>query len=159
MMKERRQEFLGELSRKVDGKGRVVLPAEYRDLLDGDFYVTRGRDRCLYVFPWEVWERRKKALGQLDEASAGGRAEVRAFFSGATRPDLDSAGRVQLSFRLREYAGLSQDVIFVGAGEYAEIWAAGGVGPLPTIGHGGLFRRTGGITTGRRLTPHNPPAR
>ncbi|MDE0138386.1 MAG: cell division/cell wall cluster transcriptional repressor MraZ [bacterium] len=123
-MKERRQEFLGELSRKVDGKGRVVLPAEYRDLLDGDFYVTRGRDRCLYVFPWEVWEKKKKAIGQLDEASAAGRAEVRAFFSGATRPDLDSAGRVQLSFRLREYAGLSQDVIFVGAGEYAEIWAA-----------------------------------
>lgn len=122
-MKERRQEFLGELSRKVDRKGRVVLPAEYRDLLDGDFYVTRGRDRCLYVFPLEVWERRKKALGELDEGSAADRAQVRAFFSGASRPELDSAGRVQLSLRLREYAGLSQDVVFVGAGEYAEIWA------------------------------------
>ena len=123
-MTQRRQEFLGELTRRVDRKGRVVLPAEYRDQLDGDFYVTRGRDRCLYVFPWEVWEKRKRALGELDESDARGRAVVRTFFSGATRPELDSAGRVQLPVRLREYAGLSQDVVFVGTGEYAEIWDA-----------------------------------
>ena len=123
-MTQRRQEFLGELTRRVDSKGRVVLPAEYRDLLDGDFYVTRGRDRCLYVFPLEVWEKKKRALGELDEADARERAVLRTFFSGATRPELDSAGRAQLSVQLREYAGLSQDVVFVGVGEFAEIWAA-----------------------------------
>ncbi|MXX64192.1 MAG: division/cell wall cluster transcriptional repressor MraZ [Acidimicrobiia bacterium] len=123
-MAERRQEFLGELHRKVDKKGRVVLPAEYRDLLDGDFYVTRGRDNCLYVFPCEVWEKRKRALRETDEANARDRAVARSFFSGATRPELDSAGRVPLPPPLRDYAGLSKEVVFVGVGEYAEIWAA-----------------------------------
>ena len=123
-MAERRQEFLGELHRKVDKKGRVVLPAEYRDLLDGDFYVTRGRDNCLYVFPREVWEKRKRALRETDEANARDRAVARSFFSGATRPELDSAGRVPLPPPLRDYAGLSKEVVFVGVGEYAEIWAA-----------------------------------
>jgi len=121
----RRQEFLGELHRKVDKKGRVVLPAEYRDLLvDGDFYVTRGRDDCLSVFPWEVWEKRKESLRETDEANAKDRAVARSFFSGATRPELDSMGRVHLPMSLRDYAGLSQEVVFVGVGEYAEIWAA-----------------------------------
>ncbi len=123
-MADRVQEFLGELPRKVDRKGRVVLPAEYREQLEGDFYVTRGRDRCLYVFPREEWNKRKIALGEIDESNPAGRAVVRTFFSGATRPELDSAGRIPLSAPLREYARLNADVVFVGAGQYAEIWAA-----------------------------------
>lgn len=114
--------FLGEFQHSLDTKGRVILPARYRDQLAGGAYVTKGRGGCLSVFTQEDFE---DVASQVREQSKRGAKELnaaRVFFSGALEVKPDKQGRVALPQNLREYAGLSREVVVAGVFSRIEIW-------------------------------------
>lgn len=115
--------FLGEFQHTLDDKGRLTIPAKFRDGLGPRFIVTRGLDSCLFAYPlseWQVLESRLKAL-PLTKADA--RAFVRILFSGAAESEMDRQGRITLPPPLREYAKIEKDVVVVGVSNRVEIWA------------------------------------
>ena len=116
--------FLGEYQHSVDAKGRVVLPARFRDALADGCVVTKGQERCLYVFPVERWEEEVKQFQNLPRTDARARQLSRSFFAGATQQELDKQGRVQLPQGLRDYAGLEKDLAVIGVSDRVEIWDA-----------------------------------
>lgn len=115
--------FLGEFSHGLDNKGRLTIPAKFRDQLDRGLVVTRSpMERCLLVFPMPAWEQvaaKVSALPLTDPRSAQLR---RAFFSGAEDLIPDKQGRILISQRLREYAQIEMDVIVAGVNLFVELW-------------------------------------
>ena len=114
--------FLGEYQHSLDAKGRVILPARYRDQLAEGAFVTKGRGGCLSVYTPEEFE---QVARQMREQSKRGNQELnaaRSFFSGAQEIRLDRQGRVALPQNLREFAGLTRDVVVVGVFSRVEIW-------------------------------------
>ena len=114
--------LLGQYQHTVDTKGRMVLPARYRHKLASGCVITKGQERCLYVFPLDRWGQEVEKYRMLPRTDARARRLTRAFFAGAIHQELDAAGRVQLPLRLREYAGLEREVTVIGVEERAEIW-------------------------------------
>lgn len=114
--------LLGQYQHTVDKKGRMVLPARYRHKLASGCVITKGQERCLYVFPLDRWEQEVEKYRRLPRTDARARRITRAFFAGAVHQELDATGRVQLPLRLREYAGLEREVMVIGVEERAEIW-------------------------------------
>ena len=114
--------FLGQYQHTVDKKGRMVLPARYRHKLASGCVITKGQERCLYVFPLDRWEQEVEKYRMLPRTDARARRLTRAFFAGAVNQELDAAGRVQLPIRLREYAGLEREATVIGVEERVEIW-------------------------------------
>jgi MraZ protein len=114
--------FLGQYRHTVDKKGRMVLPARFRESLTNGCVITKGQERCLYVFPIDRWEEEAEKYRKLPRTDARARRLTRAFFAGAIDQEMDGAGRIQLPVRLRDYAGLTRDVTVVGVEERAEIW-------------------------------------
>ena len=112
--------FRGEFEHNIDDKGRVTIPAKFRDELGADFFVTKGLDNCLFVFSREEWESFEEKLRQLPMSS--GRASHRFFLSGAAECTLDKQGRVLVPPNLRNHAGLAKDVVVVGVSNRVEIW-------------------------------------
>ncbi len=116
--------FLGEYQHTLDAKGRVSLPARFRNQLGGTVTVAKGFEGSLYVFQPQDYERFMNDLLAKSDFNPKVR-EVRRFFaSGAIEVQLDSAGRVPLSPLLREYASLSKDVVVIGNGDRIELWDA-----------------------------------
>ncbi len=115
--------FIGEFQHAIDDKGRVTLPARFREGLGEAFVVTKGLDNCLWALPMEEWAALESKLKALPVTQASARAVVRFFFSGATECCLDKQGRILLPNHLREYAGLTRDVVITGAPNRVEIWA------------------------------------
>jgi MraZ protein len=113
---------LGEYQHSVDSKGRLVLPSKFRDRLDPGLVVTKGQERCLYVFPVDRWEEEVDKVNRLPRTDRRSRNYARSFFGSATDQHLDGQGRVQLPQTLRDYAGLSKDVTVVGVADRVEIW-------------------------------------
>jgi MraZ protein len=114
--------FLGEHQHSLDAKGRVILPAKYRDQLENGAFVTKGRGRCLCVYPAEEFEEVAK---QARETSKRGDRELqvaRTFFAGAAEIVPDKQGRVAIPQHLREFAGLDRDVTVAGVFSRIEIW-------------------------------------
>ncbi len=116
--------FMGEYQHTVDGKGRVAVPARFREQLGETFIATRGLDHCIFVYPQSEWESLEKKLKSLSFTQANARAFVRLLFSGATECSLDKQGRILLPANLRDYAGLDKDAIIIGVSNRVEIWAA-----------------------------------
>jgi MraZ protein len=114
--------FLGEYQHTVDPKGRVVLPAKFREQLADGCVITKGQDRCLYVFPLDRWEEEMDRVNRLARTDRRARNFARAFFAGASDQSPDRQGRVQLPQTLRDYAGIDKDVSVNGAGNRVEIW-------------------------------------
>lgn len=114
--------FLGEYQHTIDPKGRVVLPARFRDRLADGCVITKGQDRCLYVFPLDRWGEVMERVNSLPRTDRRARNFARAFFAGAVDQIPDRQGRVQLPQALRDYAVLDKDVTITGAGERVEIW-------------------------------------
>ncbi len=114
--------FLGEYQHSLDAKGRVILPARYRDQLADGAFVTKGRGGCLSVFTPEEFE---NVASQVREQSKRGARELnaaRSFFSGAQEVRPDRQGRVALPQNLRDFAGLTRDVVVAGVFSRIEIW-------------------------------------
>jgi MraZ protein len=116
--------FLGEYQHSLDDKGRVVMPAKFRDGLSRGLVVTKGQERCLYVFPIDQWEEEMERITNLPRTDRSNRIYARSFFGAATDQQTDKQGRFQIPPALRTYAGLERDVIVVGVSDRIEIWDA-----------------------------------
>jgi MraZ protein len=108
----------------MDDKGRLFLPAKFREPLSGGLVITRGQDRCLYVFPRAEFGRLYAQLRQAPVTSKAARDYVRLFLSGASNETPDRQGRVTVPPPLREYAGLHKECVVIGAGDRVEVWDA-----------------------------------
>ena len=116
--------FLGEYQHSVDSKGRVVLPSKFRDRLDDGLVVTKGQERCLYVFPIDRWAEEVEKVNRLPRTDRRSRNYARSFFGAASDQSMDGQGRIQVPPALREYAGLTKEVTVVGVADRVEIWDA-----------------------------------
>ena len=114
--------FLGTHAPKLDDKGRVILPAKFREELSSGLVITRGQERCLYVFSQREFEDIHGKIRQASITSKGSRDFLRLFLSGASQEVPDGQNRVTIPANLREYAGLGKDLTVIGAGNRAEIW-------------------------------------
>ena len=99
--------FLGRFEHSVDNKGRVAVPARFRDRLSGELIMTRGNDRCLYLFTEESWEPLAAKLNALPTGDADARNLRRAVFSAAEPVEIDKQGRVMIPDHLRQYAAIT----------------------------------------------------
>lgn len=115
--------FMGEFQHSIDDKGRIIIPAKFRDLLGSSFVVTRGLDQCLFVYPMQEWKVLEQKLKALPLMKSDARAFTRFFFSGATECEWDKQGRVNLPGSLRQYAKLEKDCIVLGVSNRVEIWS------------------------------------
>lgn len=115
--------LIGEYQHTIDAKGRLIMPARFREELGETFIVTRGLDRCLFVYPMDEWRTLENKLKSLPMTQANARAFVRFLFSGATECTLDRQGRILLPGHLREHAGITKDVMIIGVSTRVEIWA------------------------------------
>jgi MraZ protein len=116
--------FLGTHSPRLDDKGRLFLPAKYRDELANGLVVTKGQERCLYVFPVAEFGRITESLRAAPVTAKAVRDYSRVFFASASDEIPDKQGRVTIPPSLREYAGLERDCIVIGANTRLEIWDA-----------------------------------
>jgi MraZ protein len=116
--------FLGTHTPRLDDKGRLILPAKFRDQLEEGVVVTRGQERCLYVFPLAEFARLAEQLRQAPVTSKQARDYLRVFLSGASDEMVDRQGRMTIPTALRTYAGLTRDCAVIGAGQRVEIWDA-----------------------------------
>ena len=114
--------LLGEFHHTLDSKGRVFLPARWREELAPDVVVTAGLDRCLLVMTKGRFEERAAQLEKLSSNSKAARDHNRLFFSSASEESIDKAGRMSVPGGLRAYAGLDRDVVVIGVSDRAEIW-------------------------------------
>jgi len=115
--------FMGEFQHSIDDKGRIIVPAKFREPLGPQFIVTRGLDNCLFVYPMSEWGVLEQKLKSLPLMKSDARAFSRFFFSGATECELDKQGRVNLPNHLREYAKLDKDCVVIGVSNRVEVWS------------------------------------
>ncbi|MCX7521502.1 division/cell wall cluster transcriptional repressor MraZ [Microbacterium sp. STN6] len=116
--------FLGTYNPKLDEKGRIILPAKFRDELAGGIVMTRGQEHCVYVFSQREFESLHEKIRQAPVTSKQARDYLRVFLSGASAESPDKQHRVTVPPALRSYAGLDRDLVVIGAGSRAEIWDA-----------------------------------
>lgn len=115
--------FIGEFNHTVDVKGRINIPAKFREQLNETFFITKGLDECLFVFPEDEWRMFEDKLKGLPLTNKSARAFVRLFFAGATECSFDKQGRIIVPGNLREYAHLEKDVKVIGVGTRVEVWS------------------------------------
>lgn len=114
--------LLGEYRHNLDMKGRMAVPAKFRESLNAGAIITRGIDSCLFVFTNSDWEELVKKLIALPIAQANSRAFVRLMLAGATDVSLDNQGRILIPDYLRKYANLKKEVVVAGLYNRFEIW-------------------------------------
>lgn len=117
--------FLGTHAPRLDEKGRIFLPAKFRDQLNEGLVLTKGQDRSLIVWPLHEFEAYSQRLNEASRSNAKVRSHMRVFFSSAFDQTPDKQGRVTIPPQLREYAHLERDVVVVGNNTTVEIWDAG----------------------------------
>ena len=116
--------FLGEFEHSIDDKGRVAVPARFREELAEGIILTRGFETCLQAFPRATWEVLRQSVSSLSIGTAEARDLRRLLFSGAAEVEVDRQGRILISQNLRESAKLREQVVMVGMDTYFEIWAS-----------------------------------
>ena len=114
--------FLGEYTHSIDTKGRVAIPAKFRDKLTAGAIITRGLDQCLFIFTSAEWETLAQKLIALPLAQANSRAFVRLMMAGAANVDIDAQGRVLVPEYLRNYAKLKKEAVVTGLYNRIEVW-------------------------------------
>lgn len=112
--------LIGEYQHNIDAKGRVIVPAKFREDLGEHFYVTKGLDGCLFVLSPIEWQRLQEKIMAMPISKA--RGLQRFFFSGAAEAEPDKQGRILIPQKLRDYAHLTKDITIIGASTRAEIW-------------------------------------
>ena len=122
-MKEVRSLFIGEYRHSLDVKGRIIVPAKFRDGLGDKFVLTKGLDGCLFAYSKEEWANFEEKIKSLPLTNKDARAFVRFFFAGAVECEIDKQGRTLIPPMLREYAGLSKDIVIIGVSNRVEIWS------------------------------------
>ena len=114
---------MGEYRHTVDSKGRLIIPAKFRDELGARFVVTRGMDGCLFGYPLTEWNNLEEKLRQLPLTKKNARAFVRFFYSAATECEFDKQGRINIPKTLRTHAALDKKCVVVGVSNRFEIWS------------------------------------
>ena len=114
--------FMGEYSHSIDAKGRLIMPAKFREQLGDEFVVTKSPDKCLYVYTNEEWKNFEEKLATLPITNKGTRQFVRFFLAGAATCEVDKQGRILIPAVLREYAELDKEVVLAGTSKRIEIW-------------------------------------
>ena len=115
--------FKGEYSHSIDAKGRLIIPAKFREELGNNFIITRGIENCLFVYSTENWAKITNKLNSLPFTKKDARTFNRFFMSGATSVELDKQGRVNISKPLIDYASLIKDCVIIGTGDRLEVWS------------------------------------
>jgi len=119
--------FYGEYLHSVDRKGRLILPARFREIAKGNFiekfFVTRGLDKCLFMFSEEEWRAQEGKFKAISFTKQQARTFNRLYFSGAVEVILDRQGRILLPQYLKDFAQIKRDVVIVGVSNRIEIWA------------------------------------
>ncbi|MEH7234873.1 division/cell wall cluster transcriptional repressor MraZ [Bacillus sp. JJ1562] len=115
--------FMGEYHHTVDTKGRMIIPAKFRDNLGETFVLTRGLDQCLFGYPQSEWKILEEKLKTLPLTKKDARAFTRFFFSGAIECELDKQGRVNIASPLLSYAELEKECVVLGVSNRIEIWS------------------------------------
>ena len=116
--------FLGTHTPRLDEKGRLFLPAKFREEMSEGVVVTRGQERCLYVWPTAEFRTFTEELRKTPVTNKRDRACMRMLFAGASAEVTDKQGRVTLPQLLRDYAGLRRECVVIGAFNRVEIWDA-----------------------------------
>ncbi len=115
--------FMGEYHHNVDIKGRLIIPAKFREELGDNFVITRGLDQCLFGYSMDEWRLIEEKLKTLPLTKKDARAFTRFFFSGATECELDKQGRVNIPTPLMKYAKLEKECVVLGVSNRIEIWS------------------------------------
>jgi MraZ protein len=114
--------FLGEFEHTIDDKGRVAIPARFREEISEGLVLTRGFERCLQAFPRPVWQSLAQRISALSLGNEEARNLRRLLFSGAAEVESDRQGRILIPQNLREYASLSEHVVIAGLNTHFELW-------------------------------------
>jgi MraZ protein len=116
--------FLGTHTPRLDDKGRLAFPAKFRNEFEGGLVITKGQERCLFVFPMAEFARITDLLRSAPVTQRSVRDFSRVFFASASHEVPDAQGRITVPQPLRDYAGLSKDCVVIGANSRVEVWAA-----------------------------------
>jgi len=114
--------FVGQYEHAIDQKGRVAIPAKFRQIFKKEAVVTKGLDDCLFVFTREKWQKMAASIGQLPVSKSSARLYARLILAAASEAEFDSQGRILLPAYLRNYAGLKDQVVVIGLYDRVEIW-------------------------------------
>lgn len=114
--------FMGEFNHSIDQKGRIIVPAKFREELGEEFVVTLGLDGCLFLYPDSEWSEFVEQLKHLP-GNREARQLQRYFLAGAMTCEVDKQGRMLIPAKLREHAQLEKEVVFVGVLGKIEIWS------------------------------------
>ena len=114
--------LMGEYHHNIDDKGRLIIPSKFRYELGEKFIITRGLDKCLFIYPQSEWEKIVKRLKSLPFTSKDARNFTRFFLSGAAECEFDKQGRINITSPLVSYAGLTSKCVIIGANDRLEIW-------------------------------------
>ena len=115
--------FMGEYNHIIDAKGRLIIPARFRELLGEEFILTKGLDGCLSIHPMDAWEAFETKRRALPLTNKNARTFTRFFVAGATNCELDRQGRILVPQTLREFAGMEKEVVPTGNLDRIEIWS------------------------------------
>ena len=119
--------FYGQYEHSLDAKDRVIIPSKFREIFKEHyaekFFITRGLDRCLFVFTEEDWKTQEKKFRDLSFTREEARKFNRLYFSGACEALCDKQGRILIPSYLKDYGEIKQDVMIIGVSDRIEIWA------------------------------------
>lgn len=115
--------FMGEYQHTIDTKGRMIIPAKFREGLGEQFILTRGLDQCLFGYPMAEWKVIEEKLKALPLTKKDARAFTRFFFSGAVECELDKQGRINIPSSLLSYAKLEKECTVIGVSNRIELWS------------------------------------
>lgn len=114
---------MGEYHHSLDEKGRLIIPAKFREGLGSSFVVTRGLEGCLFLYSQMNFQKVMTQLSTLPFTKKDARNFSRFFLSGAIQSEFDKQGRISITPSLKDYAGLIKDCVIIGVGERLEIWS------------------------------------
>ncbi len=119
--------FYGEYEHTLDRKGRLIIPAKLREVFRENyiekFFITRGLDRCLFLFTEDEWKLQEQKFKSMPFTRAETRKFNRLYFSGASEVSCDQQGRILIPRNLKSFAGIKREVIIVGVSNRIEIWS------------------------------------
>ncbi|MDD5085956.1 MAG: division/cell wall cluster transcriptional repressor MraZ [Candidatus Omnitrophica bacterium] len=119
--------FYGEYVHGLDKKDRAIIPAKFREIFKENFvekfYVTRGLDKCLFVFTEAEWKNQERKFKEMPFTKSEARRFNRLYFSGACDVVCDKQGRILIPQYLKDYAGIQKNIVIVGVSDRIEIWA------------------------------------
>lgn len=115
--------FMGTYNNSIDTKNRMIVPSKHRDQLGGRCVLTKGMDKCLYIYSMAEWEKQMDKIEALPESDPKVRVFIRHFCANAVDCEFDKQGRIVIPAELKEYAGIDKELVTMGAMRKIEVWS------------------------------------